>query len=102
VAEMIKELMTVKSINPKYQNWLIIATREGRVFFIPEKEFLDLMVEAQRRFKTIAPLAPYPYVLGALWKTNSTLYKWFIKRLEEKQEVYRKYIDEYRSSTCSS
>ena len=87
---MIREITTVPSFNPDFQDWLIVSVKEPKpkVFFIPEKEFTDLLIEAGRRFNSIAPLAPYPNLLGCVWKTNNTIFRWFVKRLEAVQKKY--------------
>ena len=66
----------------------MVATEEPKVYLVPEREFTRLVIEAGRRFNTLAPLAPYPSLLGAEWKTNSTIYRWFVKRLKELAEKF--------------
>ena len=85
-----KELSTTPSMNREYPEYLLIATREEtpKIFWIHRDVFKNLLLEAGRRFKTICPLAPYPNalteVLGTLtWKSNSTVFKWVIKKLEK-------------------
>ncbi|MBW2675666.1 MAG: hypothetical protein JRD89_20045 [Deltaproteobacteria bacterium] len=85
---MIRTIKTVPSFNPKLKDYLIVATEEPKVYLIPETEFRNLIIEAGRKFNTLAPLAPYPNILGCEWKTNNTIYKWFVKRLKGIQEKY--------------
>ena len=85
---MIKKIKTFPSLNPRFKDYLIIGTEEPRVYFIPEKEFLDLVIRAGRRFRTLAPLAPYPLLIGCEWRTNGTIYKWFLKELKKIQVKY--------------
>jgi len=87
---VIRTFKTVKSLNPQFKDYLIITDSDNppKAYFIPEREFTELIIKAGKRFNTLAPLAPYPSILGVEWKTNSTIYKWFRKRLIQIQERY--------------
>ena len=88
---MIKVIRTIKTVpcfNPRLKDFLVVGTEEPKTYLIPEREFTNLVIEAGRRFDTIAPLAPYPNIIGCEWKTNNTVYKWFVKKLKEIQKKY--------------
>jgi len=84
-----KRILIVPSLNPKFKGWLVITPEgEGKTFLLPEQVFTNLLIECGRRFKTLAPLAPYPFLLGCELKTNDTIYKWLMKKLEKLQKQY--------------
>lgn len=91
-----KSFKTIAALNPKLKDYLIIADSEEppKTYLIPSVEFTNLLIEAGRRFNTLAPLAPYPHLLGCEWKANNTTYKWFRKRLIKIQENYNFLLDQ--------
>ena len=62
-----------------------------KVLIVPSEVFQDLFLKAGKRFDTIAPLGPYPEMIGVRWETNNTIYTWFVKNL---RKVYN---DHYKS-----
>ena len=91
---MIKRIRTAPCFNPRLKDFLVVGTEEPKVYLIPEREFTNLVIEAGRRFKNLAPLAPYPNILGCEWRTNKTIYEWFVKKLKEIQKKYEYLIKE--------
>jgi len=93
---MLREMKIVPSASPKYKDWLMITTDEPKIYFIPSFEFVNLIIEAGRRFNTLAPIAPYENLplLGQVWKTNNTIYEWFLKKLKKIQPKYEHLLHE--------
>jgi len=81
---------TVRATNPQYSDYLLI--KADKLYLLPQDVFIKLVIDAGRRFKTIAPLAPYPNpfpeLLGVKWETNQTIYNWFCKKLKEYEKLY--------------
>jgi len=91
-----KTLKTAYATNPKLKDYLIIVTEETKTFLIPEKEFTNLIIKAGERFNIITPLGPYPSIFGVEWKTNKTIYEWFVKQLIEIQKRYNWVLETYQ------
>ncbi|MBO3801793.1 MAG: hypothetical protein JTT12_05695 [Candidatus Brockarchaeota archaeon] len=89
-----KEIKTCKSFNPKYPNFILVFTEDNKTYFLPEEVFTKIIIESGRKYKTLAPLSPYPEsnlfnLLGAVsWKTNNQIYAYVIKQLEKYQKLY--------------
>lgn len=91
---VMREITTERSMNPKYPEHLLIASRQtetekAKLWFLPKQCFTELMLELSKKTGEIAPLAPYPMPLfGTMWKCNQTNYRKVVKILDKMEEQY--------------
>lgn len=91
---VLKSILLVQPLNPKLQHcYMLLASEIKKCFIIPKSEFLHLESKASKRFKVIAPLAPYPHLLGLELKMNNTVFKWITRNLEKIQEKYKHLLE---------
>lgn len=93
----LRSVLTTNCMNPRFKDWLLVTLPEeesNKVFIIPREAFLGLLKDASHRFNEIAPLGPYPEIIGVRWKSNNTVYQWFVKKLRKTyEENYKSTVD---------